>query len=176
MNQKLKYQVYLRIFLFVALAVLANWSIWHSPWRVGTFYRVLISIVFLLIISVYKAIRFLKKRNEIILSKNHINEDCQFNVIRVIEVYENTTGKQIDQMVLSEKKFPLKELYQIIGDNLISGDNNLYHMYEIKPEMKNYFEKKLNRKLDFKNHIYELACYPTEKPVNPENGIRLCNH
>ena len=31
-------------------------------------------------------------------------------------------------------------------------------------------------KLDFKNHIYELACYPTEKPVNPENGIRLCNH
>ncbi len=175
MNQKLKYQVYLLIFFVVVLAVLANWSIWYSPWRVGTIYRVLISIVFLIIIASYKAIHFLKKRNEKIISKDK-NNDCQFNVIRVIEVYDRTTGKQVDEMVLAEKTFPLKELSQIIGNNLKSGDNNLYFMYEIKPEMKNYFESKLNRKLNLENFIYELACYQTEKPVNPGKGIRLCNH
>ena len=99
---------------------------------------------------------------------------CDFNILRVIDIFDNKTESLIKEIVLSEKDFPLYKLKQIIGKNRVPDDDYLYLVYDIKPNMKKYFEDKLNIKFDFKKNTYELTCYQTNDKINKEKGIRKC--
>ena len=52
------------LILYLTIFVFTTWSLWHSPWRVGTPYRVIITYVTLIVIVIYKVIKFFRKQEK----------------------------------------------------------------------------------------------------------------
>ena len=61
---KTEFYIYLKLFLAILIVIFANWSLWYSPWRVGTFYRVIIAYITLIAIVIYKVIKFFRKQEK----------------------------------------------------------------------------------------------------------------
>ncbi len=61
---KEEFFLYLKLILFVFLVIISAWSLWYSPWRVGTIYRVIIAYVTLVAIVIYRVIRFFRKQEK----------------------------------------------------------------------------------------------------------------
>ena len=61
---KAEFKLYLILFLAILDVIFAKWSLWHSPWRVGIPYRVIITYVTLIAIVIYKVIKFFRKQGK----------------------------------------------------------------------------------------------------------------
>lgn len=101
-----------------------------------------------------------------------MKKKCNYNIVRVIDVFDKKSNSHKQELILNEIDFPLKKLKQLIGN--YSNDYLLYNVYRINPNMKSFFENKLKYKFDFEKNIYELGCYQTQEDVNEVKGIRKC--
>ena len=55
-------QIYIKIFFFALFAIFINWSFWDSPWGFGTFYRLIMIYLTLIIVVIYRVIKFFRKQ------------------------------------------------------------------------------------------------------------------
>ncbi|WP_162623237.1 DUF7683 domain-containing protein [Confluentibacter sediminis] len=75
-------------------------------------------------------------------------------VIRMFDVFDKNSDKLMDEIVIPD--LDIEAVKKLV--NLIDGDPKLYYQYEVKGELKEYFEK-LGYEFQTEKFDYFLSCY-----------------
>lgn len=74
-----------------------------------------------------------------------------------ISIYSNETEELFDEIKVHKSLLP--ELKDLIGDEILMGDEELIYSYPLNDNMIEFFKNKLEINFDFEKYEYFLECF-----------------